>query len=163
MRKSLELFCLAALAWLSWITYQAIYGPHHLPERIPTHFDMAGNPNGWGSPVGLLLLPIIGLAVYLFMTVISMFPSTFHFSMQVTAENRPRLVALAISVIAFCKLEMLCLFLWIQHTIIEAARTPQHIFTATRNLIPIWVVVILGTVGWHVVAMYRAARPGAEL
>ena len=163
MRKSLEVFCLAALAWISWITYQAVYGPDHLPARIPTHFDMAGNPNGWGSPAGLLLLPIIALAIYVFMTVIALFPSTFHFSMPVTAENRPRLEALAIRVIALCKVEMLCLFLWIQHAIIEAARSPQQTFAATGYLIPVFVVVILGTVGWHVLAMYRAARPGAEM
>ena len=27
-----------------------------LPERIPTHWNLAGQADGWGSPLGLLLL-----------------------------------------------------------------------------------------------------------
>jgi uncharacterized membrane protein len=35
-----------------------------LPERIPTHFDLRGVPNGWMSrPLGAWLLPVLVLAV----------------------------------------------------------------------------------------------------
>src|ERR1017187_4836177 len=65
MRKSLEAIGLIALAVLVWITYQALAGAERLPDRIPTHFDMAGNANGWGSPAMLLLLPVIAAGLYL--------------------------------------------------------------------------------------------------
>ena len=47
MRKTLEAVGLGALAVLFWDTYRALYGPDPLPDRIPTHFDIAGQPNGW--------------------------------------------------------------------------------------------------------------------
>jgi uncharacterized membrane protein len=40
----------------------------HLPARIPTHFNLAGEPNGWGSPhmLWLLLAFQVLLAVLMF-------------------------------------------------------------------------------------------------
>ena len=50
MRKTLEVVGLGMLAVLYWITYAALHGPERLPDRIPTHFDISGQPNAWGSP-----------------------------------------------------------------------------------------------------------------
>ena len=44
----------AALAAYSFFLIQSSLP--HLPARIPTHFDMAGQPNGWGSPHTLWVL-----------------------------------------------------------------------------------------------------------
>lgn len=35
----------------------------HLPERVPLHFDAAGRADRYGSPLELLLLPLLGLGV----------------------------------------------------------------------------------------------------
>ena len=64
MRQSLIWTGWFALALNGWITYRAVWGPNPLPERIATHFDAAGNPNGWGPPAMLLLLPVIGAVVF---------------------------------------------------------------------------------------------------
>lgn len=48
-----------ALAWLASV---AVYP--WLPERVPVHFGLAGQPDGWGPrPLGAFLLPAIALAV----------------------------------------------------------------------------------------------------
>ncbi len=47
MRKTLEAISLGALAVLSWIAYSALHGSEPLPKRVPTHFDIAGQPNAW--------------------------------------------------------------------------------------------------------------------
>lgn len=54
-----------ALAWLGVIASLAITIVRipQLPDTIPTHFDINGTPNGWGSPTSLLALPIIILVV----------------------------------------------------------------------------------------------------
>lgn len=47
------MFTLAAIAW------------NRVPDRVPTHWDITGQPDGWGSRfVGLLLLPIVAAAVH---------------------------------------------------------------------------------------------------
>ncbi len=146
---------LAGLAVLFWITWRAFYGPDPLPARIPTHFDIAGNPNGWGSPSSLLLLPAVALAIYLGMTVVSKFPSAFNYPVRVTPENRPRLQALTLQMIAWLKTEMICLFAWIQWAIVASAR--QGRLSMSPAEIPLFILAVFATIGWHIVAMFRAA------
>jgi uncharacterized membrane protein len=68
MRKTLEAISMGALAVLIWSTYRALTGPIRLPARIPTHFNLAGQPDSWGTPAMLLLLPALGVGLYLLMT-----------------------------------------------------------------------------------------------
>jgi len=156
VRRNLEAVCLFVLAVQLWITYRAINGPARLPDRIPTHFDMAGNPNGWGSPAMLLLLPVVSLGIYLLITAAAQFPSAFNYPVRVTAQNRAQLQALALAMIAWLKVEVLVTFSWIQWATIQAARhVPRSLSPA---LMPIALVAVFGTIAWFVVAMFRAAR-----
>jgi uncharacterized membrane protein len=157
MRKILEAISLASLAALLWITYGALYGPERLPDRIPTHFDLSGNPNGWGSPGALWLLPIVAVVFYLAITITSRFPSAFHYPVRVTQENLPRLQAISLQMIAWLKAESLCLFAWIQWSIVHAVREGR--FSLSPFLMPVFLVLILGTVLGSIVVMIRAAKP----
>ena len=71
MRKTMEVLGLMLLGYLAWITYSALNGPSRLPERIPTHFDISGKPNAWGSPGFLWILPVVGLGLYVLMTALA--------------------------------------------------------------------------------------------
>lgn len=160
MRKSLEVICLAVLAFIVWITYQALHGPNPLPEKIPTHFDAAGNPNGWGSSSALLLLPAMAVGLYLLITITAQFPAAFKFPVPVTAENRQRLEALTLRMIAWIKIELVCLFTWIQWFILSAVR--QGHGTLSPVLVPLFLIAIFATVGWHIIAVFRAEQAGSS-
>ncbi len=158
MRKVLEGVGLGALALLIWITYDALAGPSHLPDRIPTHFDAAGNANGWGSPATLLLLPILAVGLYLLITVVSMFPASFNYPVRVTAENRERLQGLTLNMVTWLKTELACLFAAIQWAILQAVRSGEGRLPVL--LVPGFLVLIFGTALWHIFALFRAAQPG---
>ena len=100
----------------------ALLGPMRLPDRIPTHFDLAGNANGWGSPQVLWLFPGFGTVLYAGMTIVARFPEAFNYPVRVTPRNRPALQELALGMIAWLKAEVMCLFVGIQFVIIESAR-----------------------------------------
>jgi uncharacterized membrane protein len=159
MRKSLEAINLGALAFMFWVYWSTRFGPGRLPERIPTHFNFAGQPDAWGKPFMLPILPIIALALYLLLTVLGRFPAFFNYPVEVTAENRPRLEALAIDLIAWLKMEMVCLFAWIQWSTVEVARQGRG--GLSPALLPVFLVAIFGTMAWFVVAMRRAGRAGS--
>ena len=42
-----------------------------LPDEIPTHFGITGRPDRWGGRWQAWLLPVVSLAVYVFLSVIS--------------------------------------------------------------------------------------------
>jgi len=160
MRRILEYVSLPGLALLFYLTWRAFHGPNPLPDRIPTHFDLSGNPDGWGSPSVLLVLPVIALVLYLVITLVARFPSVFNYPVRVTEENRARLEELALTMIAWLKVELVCLFTGLQWVIIAAVRNGRG--RLSPSLGPVVLVVIFGTVGWYIVAMFRAARRGSS-
>jgi len=156
MRKVLELLALAALAVQAVLTWRAFLGPDPLPARVPLHFDVAGNPDGWGTPASLLFFPGIAVFIYLLFTVVTRFPSAFNYPVRVTPMNRARLQELALGMIAWLKAELIWLFAAIQWSVVESAR--RHISLAPAAFMPIAIIAVFATVGWHIAAMFRSAR-----
>ncbi len=156
MRKVLNFVSLAGLVVLAWVTADVLAGPHRLPGRIPTHFDLAGRPNGWGSPFLLLLLPVIACVLYLFMTLAARYPGSFNYPVRVTRANLARLQALALQMIAWLKAEIVWLFASIQIAAIHAAHTGRS-GGISAWLMPTALGVIFGTIIGYVVAMRRSA------
>jgi uncharacterized membrane protein len=154
MRKLLEAVSLFALLTMGWTTWQAFHGRVPLPKKIPTHFDAAGQPNGWGSPTMLLLLPCVAVLLYLTITLVSQFPSALNYPVRVTAQNRERLQQIALGMMAWIKAELCCLFAAIQYATIEAARRRQN--GLPPALMPLALLVVFGTIGAHILAMRRA-------
>jgi hypothetical protein len=96
----------------------------------------------------------------LILSVVALFPSTFNYPARVTPQNRPRLEALVRQLLAWIKVDMVCLFAWIQWSILEGMR--QGYMNPPRLLMPIFLVVVLGTTIGYVVAMILAGRPGSS-
>ncbi|MFZ0301963.1 MAG: DUF1648 domain-containing protein [Terracidiphilus sp.] len=157
MRKTAELLSLAALAVLGFVTINAFYGPHPLPNRIPTHFDSLGNVNRWGSSRSLLFFPVFTVAIYLLLTLVSRFPSKFNYPVKVTELNRAQLESMALSLLSWTKAEVLVFFVWMENAMVQAARDPE------RGLKPYpilaFVIALFGTLFGHIVAMFRARNP----
>jgi uncharacterized membrane protein len=156
MRKVLETLSLACLAAMAWITYEAFNGPQPLPARIPIHFDAAGNANGWGPPSSLVLLPVVAAGLYLLITVISLLPTGIRSAVKLTAESRERIQALTRQMLACIKAEIVGLFLCLQWFILAGIRESSNRIPAIAP--PAFIVLIFATVGWHLVAVFRAMR-----
>jgi uncharacterized membrane protein len=160
MFETRRLIALIAFIYQVWITIDATFGPHRLPERIPIHFGLNGQPNGWGSPASLMLplFPAIALGVFLLMSFIAHHPELFNYPVQVTDENRQRLQAVTQNLLAWMRMEMVCLFATVQWLIISSARHPLGGSPAWMGApIVAWIVVIFATVILNVTALYRAA------
>lgn len=157
MRRNLLILALAALAFQIWLTCDALFGAQRLPDRIPIHFDLHGQPNGWGSPASLPLLPAIAVGVFLLLTVIARFPETFNYPVAVTDANRQRLQALTMDLLAWMRMEVSCLFAAIQWISIQAAHHPQGGFSPRFGGIVLTILALLFcTIGWFIVAIFRA-------
>jgi Protein of unknown function (DUF1648) len=155
MRKLLHILSLAALATLLWITYAALYGPNRLTGRIPTHFGLDGQPNAWGEPKMLLMLPAVAAFLYIVMTVAGRFPNAFNYPVRVTPINRPRLERIALNMIAWLTAETVSLFAALQYFIVQAVRTQHNALPPALMLIAIAVIFL--TMALHISAMRRAA------
>lgn len=161
MRKTMEVAGLMVLALLYWITYSALNGAERLPDRIPTHFDFSGQPNAWGSPKFLWLLPLIGTGLYLLMTVLANIRfRSYNLPVRVTETNLPFIQDQTAVMVAWIKVEVLSLFTYIQWTIISGARVGE--FHLSPVMIPVFLVAVFATVGWHLAVIVRGARARTE-
>jgi uncharacterized membrane protein len=160
LRRTLLVIALAALAGTWIVTVQALTGAHALPARIATHFDAAGNANGWGEPKMLWLFPIIATFIVALMTLVNRYPQAFNYPVRVTPATRPRLEAISLSMIAWLRAELVCLFLWIQVAIIRSARAGRS--SLSPWLVPVAILVIFASIGWHIAAMIKAGRAAAQ-
>lgn len=61
---------LAAVALFVMFAMLAIHWDD-LPERIPTHYDISGQPNRWGPKANVFWLPGTGALIFVLLTVIS--------------------------------------------------------------------------------------------
>jgi uncharacterized membrane protein len=154
MRKILEAISLAALAILFWITYAALFGPQPLASPIPTHFNLSGQPDAWGNPLTLLMIPGLAIVLDLLMTFVSHFPAAFNYPVRVTPQNRPRLQHLALNMIAFIKAETVTLLTLVQYFSIQTARLQRSSLPPALMIAAI--AIIFATILLHIVAMRRA-------
>jgi len=161
VRKTIEVLGLMLLGYLTWITYWALNGPDRLPDRVPTHFDISGQPNAWGSPGILWILPAAGLGLYSLMTALASIQfRSYNLPVRVTEVNLPFIQRKTSEMVAWIKMEILCLFVLIQSAIIHGARTGQ--FRLSVAIVPGFMVVIFATAGIYLVAIMRGARMRSE-
>src|SRR3974377_1505920 len=115
MRKTVEVAGLGLLAFLYYLTWSAISGPNPLPDRIPIHFDISGKPNAWGFAQTLVILPIFATGLFVLMTVLaSIKTERYNLPVPVTAANLPFIRERTGVMVSWLKLELVCLFTYLQ-------------------------------------------------
>ena len=79
MPRTLEgtIFEVGALFLVIALWAVAVYMYQHAPESIPTHFDLQGNPNNYGSRMALLFIAGGGTLVTVVLLVCAYYPTTF--------------------------------------------------------------------------------------
>ena len=97
-------FTVAALWFLILWKYSS------LPETIPTHFNGAGRPDGYGGKGTLLMLPVIGTVLFVSMTILNRFPQIFNYPTNITVENAARQYANATRMMRFLKFAIVLVF-----------------------------------------------------
>jgi uncharacterized membrane protein len=58
-----------------------------LPDRIPTHFNLWGNPDSYGSKTGIFVLPALNLLIVAGLLYLMRFPHKINYLTPITAEN----------------------------------------------------------------------------
>lgn len=123
-----------------------------LPNRVPRHFNAAGEVDGWGGKGFMWFLPVMGAFLFALMSFISRFPHTFNYPVKVTMENAPRLYHAARQLILALKFEIVVLFSFISWKMVQIAYGRGGL---GPWFIILFIIVILGTLG---VSIFRLVR-----
>jgi uncharacterized membrane protein len=131
-----------------------------LPARVPTHFNLAGVPDGWGSKNILLLMPTVGVALYALLTIVARFPRLFNYPVKPTPDELPDQYRLARWLLTWIKANVAIMFtaLGVIITAMAAAAGAERP-DLTRWLLA---VVIAGIVGDAVLLVSYFVRAAAR-
>lgn len=120
------LFLLASLVifFLNW---------SNLPDRVPVHYDLNGTPNRIGSQMELLLVPGVGVFIYLLTSLIRIIPYRFwNTPCKITDANRTFVYSATFSLLQIIKLEVMIFWSFISY------------FSSTMQAPPNWILFPFG-------------------
>ena len=111
---------------LGWIILLALWALtitnySSLPDTIPTHFNAAGEADGFGSKVTILSLPVIATLLFIGLTVLNRYPHSFNYPTAITQDNALRLYTLATRMLRYLKLVLVLVFGGIEFMTIQNA------------------------------------------
>jgi len=110
-----------------------------LPEKIPIHFGISGEPDGWGGRWTIFLMPVIATLIV-----------AMNWFIYVQLKGSPKMPAAMELPLHVLLLELPALFAYITWRITEVA------FGRAQGLsvwfLPVILLVIMGTTAWMLIA-----------
>jgi uncharacterized membrane protein len=111
------------LGWLILLTLWGWTITHYssLPGTIPTHFNAAGEADGFGSKASIIGLPLIATLLFIGLTVLNRYPHSFNYPTAITQDNALRLYTLATRMLRYLKLVLVLVFGGIEFMMVQNA------------------------------------------
>jgi uncharacterized membrane protein len=95
-----------------------------IPDSIPMHYSAQGEINRFASKNSIFFLPVISLALYLLLTMVSFFPSIWNIQVTITRENEERVYRCIKTMLLLLKAEIMITFLYIEYHDIKVEPLP---------------------------------------
>lgn len=150
VKRFLELVSLAGIIYIAYVLLQN-WGS--IPDKVPSHFGLDGYPDSYSAKSSLLLLPIIGLFVYLTLTVLDRYPYMFSYLWKITPENAYRQYQLAGTMLSAMKAEVVWIFNYITLTTIKISEGNAK--GLSPLFLPIFLIVIFGPICIYLYVSYK--------
>jgi uncharacterized membrane protein len=96
-----------------------------LPQTIPTHFGISGQPDGFGNKYNLLVVMGANVLVFGLMSLVHKYPALINYPFHLTPENEERHFKNAFRMISVLKLFLPILFGEIIYSTVQTAQGNQ--------------------------------------
>ncbi len=138
----------AALGILTFLYLLVQHFPA-LPARIPVHFNLAGEVDGWGSKNTLLFLFALAAVLVLGLTILRRYPHKFNYLYPITPQNAEKQYRLACELLAMLQAEVVWLFTYLGWRLMVSAQ--QGGGGVSLLLVPVIILVNVGTLVFYLV------------
>ncbi len=95
----------------------------NLPETVPTHFNIKGEIDGWGSRWFVWFLPLVAVFTFVLLMFANRFPQAMNYPVKITPDNAQRQFILARVFIRTLNMAMVVMFCLLQYVLIQMALT----------------------------------------
>ncbi|WP_033543767.1 DUF1648 domain-containing protein [Planococcus sp. CAU13] len=140
------------IIFLAAIIYLIVQFPV-LPEQVPAHYDATGSVDRWGSKMEMLILPAVGIGLWILMTILERHPHLLNY-LNLREDNIEAQYRNGVLMMNVLKNECVLLFSYLIF---------QGVWMATEDvqqidnwILPIFLVVIFGSMIIFIIRMLRA-------
>lgn len=81
------IFDIFNFGWVAFLWWFTLKNYNTLPERIPIHFDLQGQPDGFGGKIYAFLMPVLALGLYAVFAYGTRHPEDTNFPVEITEQN----------------------------------------------------------------------------
>jgi len=124
-----------------------------IPDIIPTHFGLSGDPDRFGNKNSLFALPIIAIIMHILFVVLSKMSYYFNYPVSVTEESAEALYKIGKQLILLLDMEIALMFLILMWENIQAAI--GSISGLGVEIVGISMFIIFGTVIYETIRMNK--------
>ena len=136
---------LGVIALIVLVTLPLIYFGD-LPDKIPSHFNIKGQPDSYSQKSSIWVLPALGIFLYLAMHLINRYPHVFNYPQKITKDNALRHYSLATRMIRILSILITCAFAYLVYASIQTAIGRSSGLGVGFS--PMFVISILGVIGY---------------
>jgi len=127
-----------------------------LPELIPSHYGVGGEPDAFGKKSTLLLLLAITIGSYVGMFILNKFPHVFNYPTEVTSENARSLYKKATRMIRSLNTVIVVAMSYIIYATIQTAFNKQD--GLGNYFMPVFLVSVFGVIIYYLIQSFRTAK-----
>lgn len=146
--RIMDALCLILLAGV--ILY-LIIAWNSIPDRIPGHYNAAGEVDRIGSKKELIITPIVGWIIFIGVSLIERFPQVWNTGVTVTEENRERVYRAIWNMLSTLKLIMVLDFAFL--TINSSLSKPLPVWFT-----PVFLILVFGALIFYIVKVIKAGK-----
>lgn len=125
-----------------------LIGWSSIPDKLPMHYNFAGEIDRWGGKGEILFLVVMVWILYLMISLVEHFPSIWNTGVQVTSENRARVYRTLKYMVKTLKLVMTLIFTFLIFNTVAGTPLPRW-FT------PAYLILIIGDFAFWLIRLYR--------
>ena len=92
-----------------------------LPDTIATHFNGAGEPDGFGSKHTIWIIPIIATVMYIGLFILNKYPYMHNYMVNITEENALKNYRFSTRILRVVNFLCVLLMTYITYMIVESA------------------------------------------
>lgn len=142
---------IGVLSFLSICAY-CIYTWSSLPDQVPMHYNAKGEIDGWGGRASILIMPFIGVFLWIGLGVLERFPHIHNYS-GLTEGNAERLYKNSSMMVNVLKNEVVITFAYFTWKSIQDAYG-NPLYNGVWEL-PIFLVIIFGSMAFFIIRWFR--------
>lgn len=119
-----------------------------LPDAVPIHFGLLGQPDGWGPRGSIAVLPVLSLVLYIVLSV-GQNSKKFNIPWKLTESNRDALIAHCRRLIWAIKVHVLIVFSYLEWAAVQVAIGSMDTIGVWFG--PVFLGGIFGLIAWFFV------------